>query len=331
MTRGRDYRYRAPWWLRNSHAQTMWGKFLRKRSRPPLATECIAAPDGDLIEIRHLETGERGVRVLLLHGLEGGEHSHYIGGALDQARRRQWGASLLVFRGCGSVPNTARRFYHSGETSDLDLIFRQFTSRWPDTRWVLLGVSLGGNVMLKWLGERAAGVAKSVLGAAAISVPFDLEEGARHISKGFARVYDRNFLQSLRRKALVKLARYPDLFDRKRLLQSRTIFDFDDAVTGPVHGFAGAVDYYTKSSSIGFLRAIAVPSLLLSAFDDPFLPPSVLHRVRDVARDNALITTEFHDHGGHVGFVGGSLPWRPFYYAEWRAFDFFDRVVRERA
>jgi hypothetical protein len=166
-----------------------------------------------------------------------------------------------------------------------------------------------------------------VRGAAVISVPFDLERGCRHISRGFARVYERSFLASLRRKALAKLERIPDLFDRAAMERVRTLYDFDDAVTAPVHGFADAHDYYTRSSSIHFLAGVRAPTLLLSAVDDPFLPPAVLDEVRTIAARNPALTVEFVARGGHVGFVSGRVPWRPFYWGEWRACEFLSRQL----
>lgn len=267
-------------------------------------------------------------RVLMLHGLEGSQRSHYVGGILEAARSRGWGAVLVIHRGCGNSPNRARRFYHSGETSDLDLVFRHFAALHPLSRWAMVGVSLGGNMLLKWLGERGPDVDPRVVAAAAISVPFDLEAGARYITTGFARVYDRTFLRSLRRKALLKLERYPGLFDRARLDRAQSIFEFDDAVTAPVHGFASAVDYYTKSSSLGFLPRVSVPTLLLSARDDPFLPAPILARVEAVAAANSRIEMVVTERGGHVGFVEGSWPWRARYFADSRVFGFFDGVMK---
>lgn len=322
-----EYRYRPAWWLPGAHAQTIWGRFARAYPRLPISSECLATPDGDTLETHILPAAPGAPRVLLLHGLEGSVRSHYVGGVFAQARERGWGAVLLVHRGCGSAPNTARRFYHSGETTDAQLAFEHFRARWPANPWFVIGISLGGNVLLKWLGELGQDLDVRIRGAAAISVPFDLEAGARHISKGFARVYDRAFLRTLRRKALAKLVRYPDLFDRAKLERARSVYDFDDAVTAPVHGFADAPDYYAKSSSLRFLSRIEVPTLLLSASDDPFLPASVLDRVRDVAAPNPNLLLEFRAHGGHVGFIAGARPWTPFYYAEWRAFQFFDEIM----
>ncbi|HVX41863.1 MAG TPA: alpha/beta fold hydrolase, partial [Gemmatimonadaceae bacterium] len=197
----------------------------------------------------------------------------------------------------------------------------------PERPIVLGGVSLGGNVLLKYLGERGRDVPHQVRAAAAISVPFDLERGARHISRGFSRVYDRHFLRTLKAKALAKLARYPGLFDAASLDRAGSIYEFDDAVTAPVHGFDDAHDYYMRSSSLRFLAAIQVPTLLLSAIDDPFLPSAVLEEVRALAAENAKLTVEFTPRGGHVGFVSGLVPWRPFYYGEWRACEYLDRAL----
>ena len=257
----------------------------------------------------------------MLHGLEGTVHSHYVGGLLRVAHARGWGADMLIFRGCGDEPNRAPRFYHSGETSDLAFAVDRILSEHPHADLVMCGVSLGGNVLLKWLGERAETLPERVRAAVAVSVPFDLERGSRYISHGFSRVYERHFLRTLRRKAQEKLGRYPGLFDSVALSSARTLYEFDDAVTAPVHGFRDAHDYYTRSSSLHFLAHIRRPTLLLSARDDPFLPAIVLDQVVHIAANNSCLTLEFTDGGGHVGFVHGA-PWRPLYYAEYRTGEF---------
>jgi predicted alpha/beta-fold hydrolase len=324
--------FEPAWWLRNPHAQTMWGKFARRPRKVGMRVQCLIAPDGDNIELHHLDAESPGApQLLLLHGLEGSPRSHYVGGFVAAAHRHGWGASLMMFRGCGSAPNLAPRFYHSGETTDVSHVFDVLSQRLPDVPWLLAAVSLGGNVLLKWLGELGDDRPANIVAAAGVSVPFDLEAGARHISRGFARVYDRNFVRSLRRKALAKLARYPDLFDRGAMQNVRTIYDFDDVVTAPVHGFANARDYYSRSSSIEYIERIRVPTLLLSAADDPFLPSVVLERVRRRAAANPALRLEFTERGGHVGFVQGRFPWRPVYYAEDRVFRFFHGALERRA
>ena len=325
-----EYRYRAAWWLPGGHAQTIWGRVARPHRATDVSVECLATPDGDNLEIHSLAGGASRPHVLMLHGLEGSVRSHYVGGVFEQARRRGWHASLITFRGCGSAPNVARRFYHSGETSDVAFAFQTLSERWPAAPWLLAGVSLGGNVLLRWLGDLADAASVRIRAAAAVSVPFDLEAGARNIARGFARVYDRAFLKSLRRKAIAKLALYPDLFSRERLERARNVIEFDDAVTAPVHGFEGASDYYTRCSSMHSLPRIRVPTLLLAARDDPFLPRQALDRAARVAATNPALELELHDHGGHVGFVAGARPWHPFYFAEWRVFRFFDSAL-ERA
>jgi predicted alpha/beta-fold hydrolase len=321
--------YSPAWWLPGPHARTIWGRFFRRT--PPLSTriERWDTADGDFLDIVRLDAPAGSPRLLVLHGLEGAPRSHYARGLFLEAARRGWAADLLLFRGCGREQNRAARFYHSGETSDLDAVASRLLESDPTAPLVVAGVSLGGNVLLKWLGELGQSAPGRVLGAAAVSVPYDLARASRHIDRGFSRVYQHHFLQSLRRKALAKLGQYPELASRDRIEAARTLYEFDDVVTAPVHGFAGAADYYARSSSIHFLARIRVPTLLLSAFDDPFLPADVLEEVRRVAATNAHLETDFPRRGGHVGFVSGANPWRPFYYAEWRVTEFLARVLRD--
>jgi len=320
--------YRPAWWIPGAHAQTLWGKFFRPRPRLPATLERWDTPDGDFLELYRVAGESGAARLVLLHGLEGNIRSHYVGAFFEEARRRGWQANLIVFRGCGTELNRAARFYHSGETTDLAFVLDRLEAEDPRGPIVLAGVSLGGNVLLKFLGERGDRVSRLIVAAAAISVPFDLERGAHFIATGFSRIYDRHFLSTLRDKALRKLERYPGLFSREQLARARTLVEFDDAVTAPVHGFLDAHDYYSRSSSLNWLSGIRVPTFLLSAVDDPFLPAAVLDEVREVARANACLTLEFTPNGGHVGFVGGRWPWHPIYYAERRASEFLAAALR---
>jgi hypothetical protein len=232
---------------------------------------------------------------------------------------------LMLHRTCGPELNRARRFYHSGETTDAALFVTRVAAEHPDAPLVLCGVSLGGNQVVKYLGEAGRGeapaVPEQVRAAVAISVPYDLARGSRRIGQGFSRVYERHFLASLSAKARRKLAHYPDLYDPARLARVRTLWELDDLITGPVHGFRDAADYYERSSARHFLGDVRVPTLLLSAADDPFLPADVLDVVRAEAARNPCLTPEFHPHGGHVGFVGGRVPWAADYYAERRTLE----------
>lgn len=316
--------YRAAWWIRGAHLQTLWGKLTR---RPPTAstrTIRLDTPDGDFLDLIRLDAPSREApRLLLLHGLEGTGRSHYVRGTLAEAARHGWGMDVLVFRSCGPESNRLPRSYHSGDTGDLAFVLACVLDEFPHASIGLAGVSLGGNVLLKWLGETGSRVPPRVRAATAVSVPFDLARSVRHIAQGFSRVYEAHFLRSLRRKAYAKLARFPGMFDDDALARARSLYDFDDVVTAPVHGFAGADDYYARASSLRYLDRIRLPTLLLSAIDDPFLPAAVLDEVRAIAARTPALKLEFVPHGGHAGFVTGRAPWRAGYYAERRIADFF--------
>ena len=320
--------YRPAWFVPGRHLRTLWGKFVRRRPRVRTTVERWQTPDDDEVLIHRLQGSSARPLLVLLHGLEGSPDSHYARGLLARAHAHGWSAAALVFRTCGGEMNQTRRFYHSGETNDLDFVVRRLTSELPHTPLVLAGFSLGGNVLLKWLGERGADVPPSVRAAATVSVPYDLARGSRYINRGFSRVYEQHFLRSLVRKATVKRKRFPDIVPDVNLATLRTMWDFDDAVTAPVHGFRDATDYYERSSSLGWLDRIRIPTLLLSAADDPFLPREVLDQVRAAARTNDFLHCEFFEQGGHVGFIAGHLPWRPLYWAEWRVMEFLSSHVR---
>jgi predicted alpha/beta-fold hydrolase len=321
----RDIIYSPAWWIPGGHLQTLWGKLFRRQTPAPTVLEQWDTPDGDFLEIHRLSAEPGAPRMLLLHGLEGTVHSHYAQALLNEAARRGWGADLLIFRSCGSQPNLTRRFYHSGETSDVAFVLDRILDEFPSSPLGLAGVSLGGNVLLKFLGERGQNLPPQLKAAAAVSVPFDLARSSRRINRGFSRFYQRFFLNSLRRKAQEKALRFPDLAPQDRIAALRTLEDFDNLITGPLHGFRDAQDYYARSSSLAYLKNIRLNTLLFSAIDDPFLPAKVLDEVREVAKGNRALEIDFVDKGGHAGFITGSVPWRPFYYAEHRVGEFFAR------
>jgi len=319
----REIIYSPAWWIPGGHLQTLWGKLFRRQALAPTVLERWDTPDEDFVEVYRLQAARGAPRVLLLHGLEGTIRSHYAQGLLNEAARRGWGADLLIFRSCGSEPNLTRRFYHSGETTDAAFVLDRISREYPTSPLAIAGVSLGGNVLLKLLGERGTELPPQLKAAAAISVPFDLSRSSRRINRGFSQFYQKFFLSSLRRKAQEKAERFPDLAPADRISGLRTLEDFDNLITGPLHGFLDAEDYYQKSSSLPWLERIRINTLLLSAVDDPMLPPEVLDEVRDVARRNPSLHLEFAEKGGHAGFIAGSWPWRPFYYAEYRVGEFF--------
>jgi uncharacterized protein len=319
----REIIYSPAWWIPGGHLQTLWGKLFRRQAPAPTTLERWNTPDGDFLELHRLEAESEAPRVLLLHGLEGTVRSHYAQALLNEAAVRNWGADLLIFRSCGSELNHTRRFYHSGETTDLAFVLEKIVHQFPAAPLALAGVSLGGNVVLKFLGERGSNLPHQLKAAAAISVPFDLARSSARINRGFSRFYQQFFLNSLKEKAQEKAMRFPDLAPREEIAALKTLEDFDNLITGPLHGFRDAHDYYERSSSLPWLHRIRLNTLLLSAVDDPMLPPEVLDEVRELAKNNPALDLEFVQKGGHAGFVTGSVPGRPFYYAEYRVGRFF--------
>ncbi len=320
--------YRPAWWLPGPHSATLWGRVGRREPRLPVRTERWETNDGDFLELVRLDgPSPDAPRLLLFHGLEGGAHSHYARAMFREAKSRGWAADLLLFRTCGSEPNRLPRSYHSGETTDPRFVIERLAADFPDAPLGLMGVSLGGNVLCKLLGEDGEGLAANVKGAVGMSVPFDLARASRHIGRGFGVVYERFFLRSLIPKALSKVARHKELAALTAVRRARTLWEFDDQFTAPLHGFRDAADYYARASSLPYLAGIRCPTLLLSAVDDPFLPADVLDRVRTIAEGNPSITIEFPERGGHVGFTAGTFPWRPWYYGEWRAAEFLARQM----
>ena len=304
--------FRAPWFARNPHVQTLWGKFVSPEPPVVARRETWQTPDGDnVVVIRANPEAAQAPRFVLFHGLEGTERSHYVPSLFRAVAQRGWAADMLLWRSCGGTNNRAARFYHSGETEDATWFLHRLATLYPSAPLVACGVSLGGNVLTKLLGDARIPLPSTLRAAAAVSTPFDLERGSRHISRGVSSLYEKWFLRSLRVKALEKASRYPALFPRPGVIaRIRTLWEFDDLITGPLHGFDGASDYYTRSSAKHFVSSARLPLLLLSAADDPFLPHDVLEEVRERAKSNALVHTEFVRHGGHVGFVTGDSPRR---------------------
>jgi uncharacterized protein len=313
-----DPEFRPAWWLPGPHLQTAWGRVARSRRQVAFVREVLETPDDDELVLDHVEGPAGRPRLLVLHGLEGSSYSVYVQGLLAAAARRGWRGTAMNFRSCARdparlsrmLPNRRPRLYHSGETSDLDSVVASLAAREPEALLFAVGASLGGNVLLKWLGENPG--QRRVAAAAAISTPYDLAAGSRHLETAFGRFYVGGFLKTLRVKAADVARRFPEAaagIDLERVARSRTFWDFDDAATGPLHGFAGAEDYYARSSSLNFLSRIETPTLCLSAQDDPFLPVSALERAGITAspRVTFLVTRE----GGHIGFVSsaGSRYW----------------------
>jgi predicted alpha/beta-fold hydrolase len=309
--------YRAPAWLPGGHLQTIYPAiaiekpavaFRRERWDTPCSQDFI---DVDLID------GEPGAPcVVLFHGLEGSSNSHYARALMALVQARGWHGAIPHFRGCSGEANLAPRFYHSGDAEELDWIIRRLRPRYRGPLYIA-GVSLGGNALLRWLGEQQH-AARIVDAAVSVSAPLDLAAGGAALSKGLNRIYTRMFLETLKPKALAKLGRYPGLFDRARLLAANDLYSFDNVVTAPLHGYRDTDDYWHRASAKHVLHDITVPTLVLNARNDPFLPGKFLPTTASKA-----VTLQYTATGGHVGFPTGPFPGRIDWLAR-RILHFFD-------
>lgn len=288
--------YHPPALFFNGHLQTIYPALFRK----PVVSyqrERIDTPDGDFLDLDWASAGNRRV-VILLHGLEGSSEGQYIKGLVNALQRRGWDALALNFRGCSGEPNRLLRTYHSGETSDLAQVIRHVEQQQQYEQIALVGFSLGGNVCLKYLGEQGANIPARIVAAAAVSVPCDLESSCYELAKPANHFYFRRFLKRLNKKVAAKQHLLPAPLPA--VMQMKTFHEFDDAFTAPVHGFSGATDYYTRSSSRPFIPRIALPTLLINAWNDPFLSPACFPVAE--AKENPAFTLVTPRNGGHVGF-----------------------------
>ena len=318
--------FRSPAWLRGGHAQTIYPYFL-KRPQIRYRRERVTTHDGDFWDFDWMEPETREAAgaplVALFHGLEGGARSHYSLVLMQHLAARGWRGVVPHFRGCGGEPNLLPRAYHSGDHEEVGAMLAQLGVRaGEDAPMYAVGVSLGGSALLNWLG-RAGDLAFPALRAAAtVSVPLDLMAAGIAIGQGLNRIYTWHFLQTLKPKALDMAHRFPGTLDKRRIANVRTMWDFDDTVTAPLHGFTGADDYWTRASSKPWLSKVTVPTLVLNARNDPFVPAPSLPSSAEVAPQVSL---EQPDMGGHVGFMTGPAPghidWLPR-----RILRFFDAV-----
>ncbi|MCC6359166.1 MAG: alpha/beta fold hydrolase [Phycisphaerales bacterium] len=304
--------FRPAWWLPGAHAQTLYAALCRRRPDVILAPEIIATPDGDAVWLWRHRVAAAGPTVILLHGLEGSVDSNYILGTVEKLAAIGWNAAVLEFRCCGGRMNRGRRTYHSGETGDLELIVDHLIRTSPGPPLYAVGFSLGGNVLAKWLGER--GATAPIRAAAVVAAPYDLATSARTIDRCLWGRYSQYFLRSMIAKAAVKQMQFAGLLDLPRVRACRTLVDFDHCVTAPLHGFRDAWDYYEKCSSLPLLAQIRVPTLLLAAADDPYIPATVFPH--EIAAGNPWLTPVLTERGGHLGFVAGPSPRRAEFWAE---------------
>jgi predicted alpha/beta-fold hydrolase len=292
-------------WLPHAHLQTVYASLCAPTPRVSYRRERWETPGGDFVDVDFVDGPRDAPSVHLFHGLEGSSQSHYARALMHAVRERGWRGSVLNFRGCSGEPNRRPRAYHSGDSDEVDWVLRRMKEKLGTAPLHAAGVSLGGNALLKCLGERGDEARKYVEGAAAVSAPVDLMAGGEALGRGFALLYARHFLVSLKRKSNSTIAAFPGLFDNAAVQRARTLRHFDDAFTAPVHGFRDAEDYWRRSSAKPWLGKIRVPTLIVNARDDPFMPEAALPTEREVSD---AVTLEFPLKGGHVGFVSGAFP-----------------------
>lgn len=331
MSKDRDAApFEPAWWCPGPHLQTAWRAFFGKEPVPPLKRVRWETLDGDFIDLDFLKIGPINNKtpvILLLHGLEGSSHSQYILGLLNQCRQKRWLGIAMNFRSCSGEMNRLLKSYHSGETGDLNWVVERIIDFYPDHPLFIAGYSLGGNILLKWLGERQNRLPQEVLAAAAVSVPFDLKKSVLQIDEpGFNRsVYAASVLKTLKEKTLFKIRKFHLNFSVTSIQNIKTFYEFDEVVTAPIHGFRDAEDYWYQSSSIRYLDKIQIPVYLLNSKDDPLL--SIQSFPFRQIKMNPFINNELTEKGGHLGFVSGNLPWKARYLTDLRITGFFQQTL----
>lgn len=298
--------YHAPGWLPGGHAQTIW-PLLRKGTLPAFHRERWTSPDDDFIDLDWLPTQPGKPLVVLFHGLEGSSASPYARALMRHLTKLGWNGVVPHFRGCSGEPNRQPRAYHSGDADEVAWILERLAARFPASPRYAAGISLGGNALLLWLGTRGASASTLIDAAAAICPPLDLTAAGHNLGRGFNQIYTRHFLTTLKRNAFAKLKNHPGLFDADAVRISRNLYQFDNLVTAPLHGYRDTDDYWLRASSKPHLKDIHVPTLIINPKNDPFLPAHHLPGPADVAAD---VTLEQPATGGHVGFVTGTWPGR---------------------
>ncbi len=314
-------RFKPAWWLPGAHSQTLWPYFFHRFNNTGFDTERLEIPDGDFVDLSWTKRTAVPL-VAVFHGLEGNVRSHYVCGILQAVHNCGWRGVLMHFRGCSGEPNRLKRGYHSGDTEDIRFFINTLRRRHPHTPIAAIGYSLGGNALLKYLAESAE--TTPLCAAVAVSVPYQLNACALRLESGLSKIYQWKLLGQLRRKMRKKIPAESGTSDNKKLESCRTFRQFDDQFTAPMHGFNGVDDYYEKSSSRQFLHHIRTPTLLIHATDDPFMTPSAVPDMTELAEDVIL---ELSAKGGHAGFVGGRLPWRPKYWLEKRIPEYLDQYL----
>jgi len=316
--------FRPAWWLPGAHLQTLW-PYLFRYDTSWLRRERLELPDGDFVDLCLTEPAEEhngaAPVIAVFHGLEGDIDSPYAARLMAAIRRRGWHGVFMHFRGCSGELNRKTRSYHSGHTDDIAFLLQLLRERHPGSSLFAVGYSLGGNALLKYLGER--GGETPLDAAAAVSVPFQLADGAVRMSRGLSRIYQRHLMRYLHAKIMRKVAAGMLDYRSEEIRRLKTFYQFDDRVTAPLHGFAGADDYYHRCSSRRYLKAIRKPTLIVHARNDPFMTPAAVPADEELS---GSVHLELSTGGGHVGFISGGLPWRPEYWLERRLLAYFSGI-----
>jgi hypothetical protein len=293
------------------NAQTIWPALFSRTSQhahmPRYTRERWSTPDSDFIDVDFLQGGlDSKPFVVMFHGLEGSSNSHYARAFAAWCATHGWGFAVPHFRGCSGELNLAPRAYHSGDHAEVGWVLSRMRERMPTRTIHAIGVSLGGNALLRWAQEMGSEAARMASAVCAVSSPIDLAAGGAAISRGFNRqVYTRMFLKTMKPKALQKLKQHPGLFDPATLLAARDLYEFDNVFTAPLHGFKSTEDYWARASAKPHLHRIRIPALVINAKNDPFLPASALPGLHE---GGPHVLLEHPAHGGHVGFAHGRLP-----------------------
>lgn len=293
------------------HAETIWAAKVAKvhPQNKPIAyqRERYVAPDGDFVDVDFLSPQVVKNRPLwvMFHGLEGSSQSHYARAFARYAQDHDLNFCVPHFRGCSGEMNLAPRAYHSGDFEEIDWILRRIKASYPGDDIYAIGASLGGNALMRWAGEMGASASQVVKNVVSICSPLDMTSSGIHIGKGLNRhIYTPMFLRTMKPRALQKLAQYPSLFDKKKMLASRDLYEFDDVFTAPLHGFKNTQDYWTRASAQPHLASVQVPAFVIHALNDPFIPMSSLPKANEVGRFVKLWQPKY---GGHVGFAADCL------------------------
>jgi len=317
--------FRPAWWLRSPHAQTLWASTCRLKPKIATRRERIELPDGDFIDLNWSRGNESAPLAVILHGLEGSLDSGYVRGIMTALKKSGWQAVVMHFRGCSDEPNRLPRAYHSGDTGDIAYFVNELRQRFPNRTLAAVGYSLGGNALLKWLGE--SGENNPLQAAVAVSVPFDLAIAASKLKQGGSRLYQQHLLTNLKKTIECKKALLEPVIDFNSALASEDFYDFDDRVTAPLHGFQDVHDYYQRSSSKQYLTGIKIPTLIIHSSDDPFMTPAAVPNSSEVSE---AVTFELCQHGGHVGFISGRLPGKANYWLENRIPAFLAKFMNKQ-